>query len=93
MSVLLFTSLAFVTALFAGLLGALTGLGGGVVNFPVLVVPFKVDLRYALGASLVSITRVVFCVADFARQKDRLYVLISSTALVILICSLFQGGR
>ena len=39
------------------------------------------------------IIRVVFCVAGFARQKDRLYVLISTTVLVILIYSLFQGGR
>jgi uncharacterized membrane protein len=39
------------------------------------------------------ITRVVFCVAGFSRQRDRLYVLISATVLVILIYSLFQGGR
>ena len=39
------------------------------------------------------ITRVVFCIAGFARQKDRLYVLISSSVLIILIYSLFQGGR
>jgi uncharacterized membrane protein len=39
------------------------------------------------------ITRVIFCVAGFARQKDRLYVLVSATVLVILIYSLFQGGR
>ena len=55
MSVLLFTSLIFVISLFAGLLGALTGLGGGVVIVPVLVLLFKVDLRYAIGASLVSV--------------------------------------
>lgn len=55
MSLLLFTSLIFVTSLFAGLLGALTGLGGGVVIVPALVLLFKVDLRYAIGASLVSV--------------------------------------
>jgi uncharacterized protein len=55
MSVLLFTSLIFITSLFAGLLGALTGLGGGVVIVPALVLLFKVDLRYAIGASLVSV--------------------------------------
>ena len=55
MSILLFTSLIFVTSLFAGLLGALTGLGGGVVIVPALVLLFKVDLRYAIGASLVSV--------------------------------------
>ena len=39
------------------------------------------------------ITRVVFCIAGFARQKDRLYVLISASVLLILIYSLFQEGR
>src|SRR5436853_6033144 len=39
----------------AGLLGALTGLGGGLVIVPMLALVFGVDLRYAIGASLVSI--------------------------------------
>jgi uncharacterized protein len=55
MSILLFTTLLFGTSLLAGLLGALTGLGGGVVVVPVLVLLFRVDLRYAIGASLISV--------------------------------------
>jgi len=55
MSILLFTTLLFGTSLLAGLLGALTGLGGGVVIVPVLVLLFRVDLRYAIGASLISV--------------------------------------
>ncbi len=39
------------------------------------------------------VTRVVFCVIGFARQKDRLYVLISSVVLVILLYSLTKGIR
>ena len=39
----------------AGLLGALTGIGGGVVLVPMLTLFFHVDLRYAVGASLVSV--------------------------------------
>src|SRR4029078_5872032 len=39
----------------AGLLGALTGLGGGIVVVPMLTLIFHVDLRYAVGASLVSV--------------------------------------
>jgi uncharacterized protein len=39
----------------AGLLGSLTGLGGGVVLVPLLTIFFKVDIRYAIGASLVSV--------------------------------------
>jgi uncharacterized membrane protein YfcA len=55
MNVLDFTCLIFVTSLFAGFLGSLTGLGGGVVIVPILVLVFRVDLRYAIGASLISV--------------------------------------
>jgi uncharacterized protein len=50
-----FSLLAFVCSLIAGLAGALTGLGGGVVLVPLLTLLFKVDVRYAIGASLVSV--------------------------------------
>jgi len=43
------------SSLLAGLLGALTGLGGGVVIVPMLSLAFHVDIRYAMGASLVSV--------------------------------------
>ncbi len=49
------TALLAGAALVAGLLGALTGLGGGVVIVPLLSLAFGVDLRYAIGASLVSV--------------------------------------
>ena len=39
----------------AGLLGSLTGLGGGVIIVPMLTLFFGVDIRYAIGASLVSV--------------------------------------
>jgi len=42
-------------SLLAGFLGALTGLGGGVVIVPMLTLLFGVDLRYAIGAALVSV--------------------------------------
>jgi uncharacterized protein len=55
MSVLEFSLLVGLGSLAAGFLGALTGLGGGVVLVPLLVLGFGVDLRYAIGASLVSV--------------------------------------
>ncbi len=50
-----FTPLVFVISAVAGLLGALTGLGGGVVVTPALTLLLGVDIRYAIGASLVSV--------------------------------------
>jgi hypothetical protein len=50
-----FTILAALGSFVAGLLGSLTGLGGGVVIVPMLTLLFDVDIRYAIGASLVAV--------------------------------------
>jgi uncharacterized membrane protein YfcA len=55
MPILSFTALVFAGSFLAGLLGALTGLGGAVVLIPLLTLGFHVDLRYAIGASLISV--------------------------------------
>ena len=55
MTVLVFTTLVWLTAALAGFVGALTGLGGGVVLVPVLALLFKVNMKYAIGASLVCV--------------------------------------
>lgn len=50
-----FVAILFVGALAAGFLGSLTGLGGGVVIVPLLTVGLGVDIRYAVGTSLVAV--------------------------------------
>ena len=50
--------LLWLGSLVAGLLGSLTGLGGGVVVVPLLSLVFGVDIRYAIGASLVSVIAI-----------------------------------
>ncbi len=50
-----FSALVGAGSLLAGFLGALTGLGGGVVIVPMLTLLFHVDIKYAIGASLVSV--------------------------------------
>src|ERR1700689_2827097 len=50
-----FTLVVAVGSFLAGMLGSLTGLGGGVVIVPLLTLIFGVDIRYAIGASLVSV--------------------------------------
>jgi len=54
-TILVFTIVVAVGSFGAGLLGALTGLGGGVVIVPLLVGLLHVDIHYAMGASLVSV--------------------------------------
>lgn len=55
MSATLFATLIFGGSFLAGLLGSLTGLGGGMVIVPLLAIGFGVNLQYAIGASLVSV--------------------------------------
>ncbi|MDB5009002.1 MAG: permease [Mucilaginibacter sp.] len=55
MSVIVFTLIILFGSYFAGLLGSLTGLGGGVVIIPLLTLLLNVDIHYAIGASLVSV--------------------------------------
>jgi uncharacterized membrane protein YfcA len=55
MSVLLFTLIVLVGAFLAGLIGSLTGLGGGVIIIPLLTLALGVDIHYAIGASIISV--------------------------------------
>jgi uncharacterized membrane protein YfcA len=50
LNILEFTLLVLLGSFFAGYLGSLTGLGGGVVIVPLLALAFGVDVRYAIGA-------------------------------------------
>lgn len=54
MTLLTFTLLVLLTGLAAGFVGALTGLGGGLVVTPILTLCLGVDIKYAIGASLVA---------------------------------------
>ena len=54
MTILAFTLILLAASYCAGLLGALTGLGGGVGVIPVLTLCFGVDFHYAVGAALVA---------------------------------------
>lgn len=54
-TVLTLTLLVASGSFVAGLVGSMTGLGGGVVLIPMLTLGFGIDIRYAIGASLVSV--------------------------------------
>jgi uncharacterized protein len=55
LNITVFTLLVWLGSLAGGFLGALTGLGGGVIIVPLLTLAFGVDIRYAVRASLVSV--------------------------------------
>jgi len=51
----MFAFIIIILSMFAGLLGAILGLGGGIIIVPALTLIFGIDIRYAIAASLVSI--------------------------------------
>lgn len=54
MTIITFTLILIFGAYCAGLLGSLTGLGGGVVIIPLLTLALGIDFHYAVGAALVA---------------------------------------
>ena len=64
-----FSLLLALGAFLAGLLGSLTGLGGGVVIVPMLTLLFDVDMRYAIGVSLLAVIATSSgAAADYVRE-------------------------
>ena len=55
MSPLDFTLVTLAVSIVAGFFGSLLGLGGGMIVTPVLTLALGVDIRYAIGASIVSV--------------------------------------
>ena len=55
MTPLLFCVTVFVVSVAAGVLGSLLGLGGGIIVVPALTLLLHVNIRFAIGASIVSV--------------------------------------
>jgi len=55
MTPLTFTLTVFGISVGAGVLGSLLGLGGGIIVVPALTLLLHVDIRFAIGASIVSV--------------------------------------
>ncbi len=71
---LLFILVLVLVAAVAGLLGSLVGLGGGVIVVPVLTLVFHVDIRLAVGASLVTVIATSATGASRLLRRDLVHL-------------------
>jgi uncharacterized membrane protein len=70
-------------------LSTISGIFDGLIHLhPQSIIQFGLLLLIAT-----PVARVVLCVIGFARQRDRLYVLVSSVVLIVLIYSLSKGAH
>ena len=90
MTILVFTGIILLGAFLAGLLGSLTGLGGGVVIIPLLTLGFGVDIRYAIGSSLVAViatssgSAVAYVKEGFSNIRLGMFLEVATTSGAIL---------
>jgi len=97
MTVAEFVPIVLCAAFAAGFLGSLTGLGGGVIVTPVLTLFLGVDLRYAIGASLVSViatssgAAAAYVRDGFSNIRMGMFLEIATTAGAL--CGAYLGTR
>ena len=87
--------------LFAGVLGSLLGLGGGIVITPVLTLGFGLDIKYAVGASIMAVlatssgSAIAYLRDDLLNLRIAMFLEIFTTlgAMLGAVLSLFIGGK
>ncbi len=70
MTAALFALVLFLVSIVAGFLGALLGIGGGIILTPFLTLVLGIDIRYAIGASIVAVIATSSgATASYVRDK------------------------
>ena len=97
LNILELTALLALVSFAAGFLGALTGLGGGVVITPAMVLLLGIDLHYAMGAALISViatssgAAAAYVREGFANIRIGMFLEIATT--VGAVCGAFAAAR
>lgn len=90
MSIALTSIIIFIGSLFAGFIGALTGLGGGIIIIPLLTLALGFDMNYAVGAALVSVvatstgSATAYIKDGFSNIQIGMYLLVATTIGAII---------
>ncbi|GAJ26916.1 membrane protein [Liquorilactobacillus sucicola DSM 21376 = JCM 15457] len=77
--------LFFVIGLFAGTMGAILGLGGGIIITPIVTLAFGLDIKYAIGASIIAViatssgSTIAFLKDDVLNLRVAMFLEIATT--------------
>lgn len=81
-----FTLLILAGSLLAGSVGALVGMGGGIILVPMLILLFHVNAHYAVGASLISVIAtssggtVAYIREGYTNVRIGMFLVVAATA-------------
>src|SRR5512141_1475511 len=97
MTPLLFVIIVFLVSITAGFLGSLLGLGGGLIVVPALTLLLGVDIRLAIGASIISViatssgAAAAYVRDHLANLRVAMFLELGTTAGAI--CGAWLAGR
>jgi uncharacterized protein len=88
-----FTLIVLCISVTAGFLGAITGPGGGIVVIPALTLLLGVDMRHAIGASLLSVVASSSAAAAAYVRDGLSNIRIGMATTVGAICGALLASR
>ncbi|KRK63934.1 transport protein [Companilactobacillus tucceti DSM 20183] len=93
--------LILLMGLFAGCLGAILGIGGGMIITPILTIMMGLDIKYAIGASIISViatssgSTIAYLKDDMLNLRVAMFLEIATTVGAImgaLLVGLFSSS-
>jgi uncharacterized membrane protein YfcA len=91
------TWILFLISVFAGCLGSILGLGGGIILIPALTLGYGVHIRYAVGASIVSVIATSSgAAASYVRDRVtniRLAIYLEMATTLGALCGVMISSR
>ena len=95
------TLLMLAVGLFAGIMGAILGIGGGMIITPIITLALGLDIKYAIGASIIAViatssgSTIAFLKDDVLNLRVAMFLEIATTIGAIvgaILTGMFGAG-
>ena len=84
--------------IFAGIMGSILGIGGGMIVTPIVTLAMGLDIKYAIGASIIAViatssgSTIAFLKDDVLNLRVAMFLEIATTIGAITIGALLTGA-